>query len=193
MAVSDEALMQQAGRGDLTAFGELFDRHQPGLCAFLCRFLGDAATAEDVAQDVFWRVWQYRASFDAGRRFTPWLYAIARRAALDELAKPHRRAMPWSDLSPERQERAAAPEVAPGSDALIEALTVKEQVREALRALPPDQRLCVILREYEGRSHEEIAAILGCTEGNARVLTHRARHALRALLRPLLEGEGSCV
>jgi RNA polymerase sigma-70 factor (ECF subfamily) len=193
MVVSDEALMERAGRGDLAAFGELFDRHQPGLCAFLCRFLGDAATAEDVAQDAFWRAWQYRASFDAARPFAPWLYAIARRAALDERGKPHRRDTTWSDLSPAGQERAAAPADTPGADALIEALTVRDQVREALRALPPDQRLCVILREYEGRSHGEIAAILGCSEGNARVLTHRARRALRELLRPLLEGEGSCV
>src|SRR5262245_39847169 len=112
MADSDEALMQRAGRGDLAAFGELFDRHQPGLFAFLCRFLGDAPTAEDVAQDVFWRVWQYRARFDPSRRFSPWLYAIARRVALDERDRSHRRATSWSDLPPERQERAASPEQA---------------------------------------------------------------------------------
>ena len=52
-----------------------------------------------------------------------------------------------------------------------------------------NQRLCLLLREYEGRSHREIGAILGCSEGAARVLTHRARHALRPLLASLWEGE----
>src|SRR5947209_20109313 len=68
MAESDEKLMQRTGRGDLTAFGELFDRHQPALYAFLSRFLGNATLAEDVVQEVFLRVWRYRHSFDAAHR-----------------------------------------------------------------------------------------------------------------------------
>jgi RNA polymerase sigma-70 factor (ECF subfamily) len=194
MADSDEELMRRAGRGDLRAFGRLFDRHQPSLFAFLCRFLGDAATAEDVAQDVFWRVWEHRTMFDGSRRFTTWLYVIARRAALNEIKKPYRRAAPLSELSEELHERLETPDDAPlGSTMAIRDLYVREKVREALQGLPPDQRLCIVLREYEGRSHAEIADILGCSEGNARVLAHRARAALRVILQPLLEREGNCV
>jgi RNA polymerase sigma-70 factor (ECF subfamily) len=194
MADSDEELMRRAGRGDREALGRLFDRHQPALFAFLCRFLGDAATAEDVVQDVFWRVWERRTIFDGSRRFTTWLYVIARHTALNEVKKPYRRAAPLSELSEELQEHLQMPDDAPlGSDLAIRDLYLREKVREALQALPPDQRLCLILREYEGRSHAEIGEILGCSEGYARVLAHRARAALRVLLRPLLKREGNCV
>jgi RNA polymerase sigma-70 factor (ECF subfamily) len=86
----------------------------------------------------------------------------------------------------------------PGSEPSVRRLTLRDQVRAALLKLPPEQRTCLILREYEGKSHREVAEILGCSEANARVLTHRARQAVRRLLQPMLEAErreseGSCV
>jgi RNA polymerase sigma factor (sigma-70 family) len=186
MACSDTELMRRAAASDLEALGALFDRHQPALCAFLCRFMGDAATAEDLTQEVFWKVWQYRASYDEKQQFGAWLYTIARHAALDEIRKRERQERSLPQLTD------AWPEV--GFDAaVIEDLSVHAVVRDALLALPPDQRLCVVLREYEGKSHREIAEILGCSEGNARVMVHRARRALKERLKPLLESEETCV
>jgi len=203
MAASDEELMQRAGRGDLAAFGELFDRHQPALYGFLCRFLGNAALAEDVTQEVFWRVWQYRTTFDGRSAFSAWMYVIARHAALDEIRKPHRRTACFSELDEGREERLDVDMEGRlrAADAYIQELSLRTQVRQALQALPPDQRLCLILREYQGLSHAEAAVVLGCSEGAARVMAHRARRALRSLLEPLLareqqeqrESEGRCV
>jgi RNA polymerase sigma-70 factor (ECF subfamily) len=196
MAASDEALMERVAGGDLGAFGELFDRHQPAVFAFLCRFFGEAATAEDVVQEAFWRVWQQRARFDRSRRFVPWLYTLARRLALNEVKKPYRRIVRMSELGDEvtndvhadgSERRIGLP------DEALRAASLREEVREALQSLPPDQRFCLILREFDGYSFREIAEIMGCTEGNARVIAHRARCALRERLRPLLECEGSCV
>lgn len=198
MAVSDEDLMQRTMLGDLEALGALFDRHHASLYGFLRRFLGEAAAAEDGVQEVFVRVWKHRASYQPGSCFTAWLFRIARNAALDELRKRGKRPRSFTELE-------AAPDVAgsgsPGSDSEVWKLAIREQVQRALRELPADQRLCLVLKEYEGMSHREIGEILGCTEGNARVIAHRARQAMRRLLQPLLrqagerqtESEESCV
>lgn len=191
MAASDEELMTRAARGDLAAFGALFDRHQPRIYAFLCRFLGSASGAEDVTQEVFWRIWQYRATYHRRSAFLTWAYSIARNAGLDEMRKAARRPRSLEELNEVEQE------TAPGLNGHRlpdeEVLALRETVRTALQSLPEEQRLCLILREYEGRSHAEIGEILGCSEGAARVLTHRARKALRSRLEPLLESEESCV
>jgi RNA polymerase sigma-70 factor (ECF subfamily) len=194
MAESDEKLMQRTGRGDLAAFGELFDRHQPGVHAFLARFLGNATLAEDVVQEVFLRVWRYRQSFDARQRFTAWLYGIARHTALTEAGRSHRRELSLDELPADEREAAALNGGGAGfSDHLIQELALREQVRRALQELPPEQRACVILREYEERPYQEIASVLGCTAENARVLAFRGRRALRALLENEFQGEESCV
>jgi RNA polymerase sigma-70 factor, ECF subfamily len=194
VAESDETLMQRTGQGDLAALGVLFDRHQPVVFAFLTRFLGDATLAEDVAQEVFWRVWRYRNSFDPAQRFVAWLYGIARHTALSEARRRHRRELSLDYLSAADRESAAGSEGSPGFDErLVQELALREQVREALQALPPEQRACLILREYEQRSYQEIAVILACTPENARVLAFRARRALRELLKRDWQEEESCV
>lgn len=188
MAGSDTELMLRTGGGDLEALGELFERHHGAIHRFVRRFLGDAA-ADDVTQDVFWRVWQYRGTFDGNREFSTWIYTIARHAALDELRRRNRHAIPFSGLSepPDDGEQPAA--MALGSDQSVGRLLLREQVQAALLQLAPEQRACVILREYEAKSYREIGEIMGCTEVNARVLTHRARRAMRDLLQPLLDAE----
>lgn len=193
MAESDERLMQRTSRGDLAAFGELFDRHQPAVHAFLSRFLGNATWAEDVVQEVFWRVWRYRHSFDNGQRFAAWLYGIARHAALTDAGRPSRRELSLDQLPAEERETAWMNGTAGSGEHLVEEVALREQVRGALQELPAEQRACLILREYEHRSYGEIAAVLGCTAENARVMAFRARKALKALLESQLQGEESCV
>jgi RNA polymerase sigma-70 factor (ECF subfamily) len=193
VAESDEELMQRTGQGDLAAFGELFDRHQPAVSAFLSRFLGNATLAEDVVQEVFWRVWRYRGSFDPAQRFVAWIYGIARHTALTEARRSHRRELSLDHLSAADRETAAGNESGRFGDGLVQELALREQVRQALQELPPEQRACLILREYEQRSYQEIAAILACTPENARVLAFRARRALRTLLKSYWQGEESCV
>lgn len=189
---SDEQLMARVGRDDTAALGELFDRYHPPLFAFLLRVAGDRAVAEDLAQEVFWRLWEQRTRFDPDRSFAAWLYTIARRLAWNELQCAAHRTARFSELSETEQRRFEAqggePHTIPPEEAVL-AAAGRSQVQAALQTLPPDQRLCIVLREYEGRSHREIGEILGCSEGNARVLTHRARRALRPLLASLWEGE----
>jgi RNA polymerase sigma factor (sigma-70 family) len=191
-ASSDEDLMERLRRDDVSALGELFDRHRPSLFAFILRLVGDWALAEDLAQEVFWRLWERRASFDSRRRFSTWIYVIARRMVWDALKSGQHRTTRMSELSEAEQRQlevlSAASAARPPEELMLQA-TEWEQVQAGLRALPFQQRVSVLLREYEGRSHREIGEILGCSEGKARVVFHRARRALRALLSPLLESE----
>jgi RNA polymerase sigma-70 factor, ECF subfamily len=189
---SDEQLMARVGTDDTAALGELFDRYHAPLFAFLLRLAGDRAAAEDLAQEVFWRLWQQRARFDPERSFATWLYTIARRTAWNELQCAGHRTARFSELSDADQHRFEAQEAGshdPPPEEQVLAAARRSQVQQALQTLPRDQRLCLVLREYEGRSHREIGAILGCSEGAARVLTHRARRALRPLLASLWENE----
>jgi RNA polymerase sigma-70 factor, ECF subfamily len=193
MAESDEKLMRRTSGGDLAAFGELFDRHQPSVYAFLVRFLGDATLAEDVVQEVFLRVWRYRHSFDPSQRFTPWVYGIARRTALTEAGRAYRDELSLDQLAADHEETAAEGAGSGFRDGFVRELALREQVRRALQELPADQRSCLILREYEQRSYQEIGAILECSPENARVMAFRGRRALRALLETERQGEESCV
>jgi RNA polymerase sigma-70 factor (ECF subfamily) len=189
---SDERLMARVGQNDTAALGELFDRYRPPLFLFLLRMIGDRSAAEDLVQEAFWRLWQHRAGFDPERSFSTWLYTIARRLAWNQMQSAGHRTKRFSELSEAEQERLCGRpdgggEPSPEASAL--AADHRARVQAALRSLPADQRLCLVLREYEGRSHREIGAILGCSEGNARVLTHRARRALKPLLKSILESE----
>lgn len=192
MPVPDEQLMQRAADGDVEAFGQLFDRYQPRLQAFLVRFTGDASLAEDAVQESFWRAWEHRGTYNVRKRFSAWLYTIAKNTALTESRRPHRRAASFSSLTDADQNAVERLPALPGTEphTVFGAEALRETVRAALLALPADQRLCLVLREYELLSHRETAEIMGCSEGAVRVLAFRARRALAKLLKRSLESEG---
>lgn len=174
-----------AAYGDLTAFGVLFERHQARLVAFLTRFLGERASAEDIAQEAFWKVWQSRAHFNPKQSFRVYLYVAAKNLALSARTSADSRRIVLSDFAPERSD---ADEKNAPLDAAVQN-DLRCTVRRALQALPNDQRLCVLLHEYDGYSYGEIARILNCSVVSARVLGFRARKRLAHLLAPLMEEE----
>ena len=183
--------MERVQKDDLDAFGEMFDRHQPPLYAFLCRIVGNAALAEDLTQEVFWKVWTHRLDYDPRRSFKVWLYAVARNAALDHLKvrlrETHFTDMPESVRSrlEEGGEGQHHRKARPSGD-----LPLQMDIRAALLSLPVEQRIAVALKEVEGHTYREIGEILGCSEGNARVLAHRGRLTLRDLLKAHVDEEG---
>lgn len=196
MATSDEELMQRVGHGDAAAFEELFDRRRLPLLRFLSRLVKDPTLAEDLVQDAFLRVWQHRASFDGRAQFSTWLYTIAYRQALKELDRRGHAVAHFSELSEREAEETEHSRVVGGSAAREETegeIVLRMELQKALQTLPFEQRTSLVLRAYEERSFREIGNVLGCSEGNARILAHRARQALRALLGPLLERRvGAC-
>jgi RNA polymerase sigma-70 factor (ECF subfamily) len=184
--------MERVRQDDLAALAELFDRRQPSLYAFALRLVRNPTVAEDVAQEAFWRVWRSRASFDGRVKFTTWLYVIARRVVVNSWKSGAHGTACFSELSEAEQRQMEASGAKNGSrspEEVVVAADVRGRVREALQALPPEQNAILILKEYERKSYREIGTIMGCSEGHARVLGHRARAALRTLLRPLMECE----
>jgi RNA polymerase sigma-70 factor, ECF subfamily len=171
---SDGALMERAKNGDREAFADLYVRYRPALTAFLTRFTGSSALAEDLSQESFVRVWEARARFDPRREFKPLLYVSAKNLALTALKVRREPSLGDEDFGAV---------VAPPASLLADAAT------DALQSLPEPQRLALVLTIYEQFSYREAAEAMGCTEVAARVLAFRARTTLKRRLTPLLERE----
>lgn len=172
------ALDIDAGRalaeGRPEAVTTLFERHHRTLFAFFLRLTGHRALSEDLTQEVFLRILRYGATFQAGQPFKPWMFRIARRVHLDHLAKarPH---VPLEDLLEEPP--AAQPCALEGLQAREEAA----RLEAALARLPLRKRELLLLSRDPDLSHQDLAALLGCSVGSIKVQVHRALKALRTL------------
>jgi RNA polymerase sigma-70 factor, ECF subfamily len=174
--------MQCAQAGDIAAYGALFDRYQVRLARFLTRILHNSHSAEDIAQEAFWNVWERRHTYNPRRSFRVFLYVAAKNLALNERNRAHHR-----NIVP--LESIAEPVATDDPVAASERQQLQCAVRRALLDLPENQRICIVLHEYEGYSYREIAAVLECSEIQARVVGFRARNRLKRLLGPLMESE----
>ena len=168
---ADEALMERYAReGDRAAFRVLFERYGGPLQGFFLRGVRDAVVAQDLVQTTFLHVHRARRDFDPTRPFKPWLYTIATNVRREHWRRKKRK--PESPLEP-GQEGSVQPEASSASDRLV---------RRALQDLPDNQREVLLLRWYAGLSFPEIATSLGIQTNAAKVRSHRAMKALRALL-----------
>ena len=167
----ERRLIARAQAGDTGAFRELVERHQARAYTLALRILRSTADAEEVAQDVFVRVWTALPGFRGESSFGTWLYRIVARRAFDRAqVLKHRRAHERLDEQlPER----ASPEL--DHDALRAA-----KLERLVAALPPAQRAAVTMYYYEGRSVEQVAHVLGMPENTVKTHLLRARAALRA-------------
>ena len=160
--------------GELDALGELFERHHGPLFGFLVKLTGDRTAAEDVAQTVFQRMLKYRHTYRDDGSFTAWMYHLARRCAADHFrrsnAAPH--ATDPADLQEHADDRPNAGERAAARDD-------QELLRAALARLDRDDREVLLLSRFQELSFAEIAAILECSAGAAKVRAHRALRELR--------------
>jgi RNA polymerase sigma-70 factor (ECF subfamily) len=188
-AESSDALdlrdMERLRGGGDAALNELMERHAERLFHYLIRELHDEAEAEDVAQETFARVFQNRHKFDPAYRFSTWLYTIATHLARDR--QRWRARHPQVSLEAESDiSTGGLKDTLPASGAWPEdSLVAKERVaavRGAIARLPEDLRTPLLLAEYEGRSHQEIAAILNCTPKAVEMRIYRARQQLRERL-----------
>ncbi len=192
----DVALMRRTGAGDEAAFAELVQRHQTRVIGTVARMLGaDAAgDAEDVAQQVFVRVWKSAARYEPTAKFTTWLFTITRNLVFNELRR--RKSRPTFSLdhaadpggeSGARPREAVDP-AAPSPDEGIREVEVQRAIDEAIAQLPETQRLALVLRRYEDLPYEEIARVLDLTIPAVKSLLFRARNDLRERLASFLEG-----
>jgi len=181
----DVRLMLALRAGDAAAFDSLFGRWSGPLLRYAQRMVGDLATAEDLVQEVFLRVYRARERYAPEARFSTWLYRIATNLALNELRLPRRR-------TPHRSaedEEAVLAEPAAGADDVAHARRVGRAAAAALEELPETQRAALCLAAVEGLSYAEVAEALEVTESAVKALVHRARSALAQRLRAVREEE----
>ena len=171
---SDHALMLAVRDGELDALGELFERHHGPLFGFLVKHTGDRAAAEDVAQTVFQRMLKYRHTYRDDGSFTAWMYHLARRCASDYFRKSH--------AAPHATDPVALNEHADESPHAAHHATTRDDhalLQTALAQLDRDDREVLLLARFQELSFAEIAGILECSVGAAKVRAHRALRELR--------------
>jgi RNA polymerase sigma-70 factor (ECF subfamily) len=176
----DSEVVRQIQSGDDSAFDELMGRYKRPVVNFVFRMLGNADDADDVAQEVFVRVYQKLDTYRPETKFSTWLFALARNAAIDRLR--WRKRHPTESIDPD------SPLVAATDTAQeVDARELGELIAAAVSELPEDQRTVLVLAEYQGMSHAEIGAVMRCSEKSVEARLYRAKQTLRRGLRPLLE------
>lgn len=172
---SDGRLVALAAQGDQRAFGELLKRHQGAVYGFAFRFLNDPQDAEDIAQEVFLRLFRAAGGYKPRASLRTYLFRIARNLCIDSLRK--KRPEPMEEL-PE----AIDPKTP--FDKLSEAESFK-RLLDAISSLPDNQRAAILLRHNQGLNYREIAEALDVTVSAVESLLVRARRTLRARLADL--------
>ncbi|MGA8075093.1 MAG: sigma-70 family RNA polymerase sigma factor [Candidatus Acidiferrales bacterium] len=188
MARSDVQLMLEAKAGNDASFEHLLQRYRTPLVNFLYRMVRDAATAEDLAQEVFLRVYRARHGYEASAKFTTWLFRIATNLALNRIRDSRYRQMEIS-LDVKAEDDSPVMEL-PARELRVDQMLIERDrtvlIRRAVEALPEKQRIAVLLHKYEEMDYCEIAKVLECSEAALKSLLFRAYETLRVQLAPLV-------
>ena len=187
--VSDLDLVQRVQQGDRRAFDQLVLRYQHKVLKLVMRYMRNHAEAEDIAQEAFLKAYRAIHSFRGDSAFYTWIYRIAINTAKNALVSAKRRPLDYDlDLQdPEQNERAGRLRDEATPESLLLTDEIRQTVDAAIGALPEDLRRAVVLREYEGLSYEEIAAVMACPVGTVRSRIFRAREAIDRQLRPVFD------
>ncbi len=185
---TDGALVKRARDGDYGAFEVLFDRHRKLVYRFAYQMSSRRDDAEDIVQEAFVRAYQNLHRYRDEAKFTTWLLRIVTNLCTDQARMGQRR------MALEQQEAAGALDwmTIGGVEDPVQNLEDdrrKQVLKRALGALPAHHRSVIVLRDLEEREYPDIAAILGCTVGGAKLRVLRARRALKDRIAPLLGEE----
>ena len=168
--VDDAYLVRRAQDGFVDAYELLVRRHAPAAYRVAYRLVGNHHDAQDVAQESFLAAWQGLPRYRSDAAFSTWMYRIVTRRALNRLTRT--RILDGHDMLE------ALPDPARGPEASAEQAGARHAVASAVAALPPAQRVVVVLHHFEGLTYAEVAAITNSTAPAVRSHLHRARRAL---------------
>ena len=186
---SDESLMLRYRDGDVRAFELLVTRHRKALFNFILRFVRDTAAAEDVTQETFLRLVKGADAYERQAKFTTWLYTIARNLCVDAARRGKHRKAASLDAPLGDEDGAASlldlvPDAGAGVDRQAQSRELAVRLRQAIEALPDEQREIFLLREVADLQFNEIANVIGCPENTVK---SRMRYALEKLREALEE------
>jgi RNA polymerase sigma-70 factor (ECF subfamily) len=191
MARSDVQLMLDVKAGDEVSFELLLRKYRSPLVNFLGRMVRDPGMAEELAQEVFLRVYRARKAYAPSAKFTTWMFRIASNLALNAIRDGRHRQMEISMDQPVDigDDQAPAWEVADRRPSVEQELLARDRaaiVQRAIATLPDKQRAAVLLHKYQELDYDEIARILECSEAALKSLLFRAYETLRVELAPLV-------
>lgn len=189
VSLSDEDLMARVAEDDERAFTELVGRFQGRVMNLISRVLNDRNSADDLAQEVFVRVFVHRRNYRRGSKFSTWIFTIAANLAKNEIRRRVRRRN-WFSLDALTEVlHDSVPQLADPTEsreAGLEREQLQGEVGRAIATVPEKYRLALVLRDIEGLAYEEIAEVLGVPGGTVRSRINRARSMLKRKLQPLL-------
>jgi RNA polymerase sigma-70 factor (ECF subfamily) len=179
----DAQLMLRVREGDDTSFALLLDRHRGPVVHFLYRMVQNQAVSEELAQEVFLRVYRSRQTYEPTAKFTTWLFRIATHVALNSI-RDRKKEKGHESLDEEMldgMERQVADRQLTVEQEMVHEVKLRE-VRQAVEALPAKQRAAVLMHKYEGLDYAQIARVLSCSESAIKSLLFRAYESLRGRL-----------
>lgn len=185
--MSDAEVMLLAGTGDDSAFGYLVEKFRRPIISFMYRMTHNQAIAEELAQEVFLRVYRSRSSYQAEAKFSTWLYRIATNLAVNHARDTRsERTAATVNLDEPDPETGTTPDVADAKPT-IEADILREErmaaIRKHVMALPERQRVAVLMHKYQGLDYKEIGKVLKLSESATKSLLFRAYETLRERLK----------
>jgi len=174
--------MRLVAGGDTSAFEKVIERHQALVAGTAARMLGSNSDVEDIAQQVFIRVWRSARRYVPRAKFTTWLLKITRNLVFNELRRAKRRAQVPLQSDPGVEEIPLKDETNSAPDASLLENELRQAIEEAIMQLPESQRMALVLRRYEQLSYEEIAGVLDLSVPAVKSVLFRARTELRSRL-----------
>ncbi len=192
-AVSDVDVMLRVKTGDESAFAYLVQKYRRPMVGFMYRLCHNPSTAEELAQEVFLRVYRSRTSYEPSAKFTTWLYRIATNLAVNHARDTrHERPENTVRLDEPDQETGTTPDLADDSLSAEEQILKRERlaaIRSKVNALPERQRVAVIMHKYQQMDYREIAGVLKLSESATKSLLFRAYETLREQLKEFISGK----
>lgn len=190
--LDDSELVTAYLKGGERAFDILVDRYQTRLLNFIYRTVGDRERAEDLVQEVFVRVYRHLARFDRSKKFSTWIYTIASNLAKNELRNRSRNPLVFfqaltKGLTGDEERPVEFEDNRMRPDELFRKRHLRDVVESSVARLPVHHREVFVLRELQGKSYEEIAAITRCNLGTVKSRLNRARTAFAALVAPVMD------
>lgn len=171
--------MAQVSAGQVAQLAVLFERHHRGLFRYFVSMNRHREQAEDLVQEVFFRILRYRTSYDPDQSFTAWMYQIARNAGVDQVRKF--RPTEVVDIETYAERRSEFVSDLPGPEESVSRGQDLALLRRAMDQLPEDKREILVLSRFQGMKHEDIATVLGCEAGTVKVRVYRAIRALEQI------------